>query len=83
MNRKIKRAVAANEVVLTRIAQNLLVRMLKKLSIDYVRVGNTIMSDRNLDVERLYDKALMEVMVTFEQLDGNVSNTKKFYGYKK
>lgn len=82
MNRKIKRALKKNEKELTSIAQRILIRNLKALDIDFIRSGDKILSNRNRDVERLYDQCMMEVIVDFQRLDGSLHKLKQFYGYK-
>lgn len=82
MNRTTKRGIKKNERKLTSLAQRLLIRMLKKYEIDYVRSGDKIISTRNKEVDKLYDQAMMEVIVTFERTGGSLSKTKKYYGFK-
>ena len=82
MKRQIKRAINKNEKALTSIAQRQLIRKLKALGIDYVRSGDTIISTRNKDVERLYNLCMMDVMVDFEKLGGKLHLLKQYYGYK-
>lgn len=82
MNRQIKRSLTKNEKALTSIAQKLLIRALKHHEIDYIRTGDKIVSTRNKDVEKLYNQAMMEVMVDFERLGGSLTQLKQYYGYK-
>lgn len=82
MKRTIRRSIAKNEKALTSIAQRRLIRVLKELNIDFIRTGNKIMSTRNKDVERLYNKCMMDVMVDFERLGGKLHLLKELYGYK-
>lgn len=82
MNRKVKRSIEHNEKALTSIVQRMLIRRLKQLGIDFIRKGDKIISTRNKDVETLYNRTMMDVMVDFERVGGKLSLLKRFYNMK-
>jgi hypothetical protein len=82
MNRALKRSLDKNNKLITRIARKLTIAHLKEYEIDFTVVGDTIISTRQKDVERVYNNMMFRAVGEFTNSGGNVVALKKIYNLK-
>lgn len=83
MTRNVKRSFDRNYKFIDKVVKKVTLKKLKLMGVDFVlRADNTIVSDRNKDVENVYNTTMVEVIAMFNRVGGSVKLLKKLYNMK-